>query len=195
MLVIGLLLTPFVILDALTVPTYWKPITAFSIPVGIEGFLFTFFITGIAAVLYEVIFKKRYKFNKVHISFCIIFAVPALISGFAVYFLNLNIIYLFILGFAFMAIAELIRRPDLLFNAFVSSLFFCAVYVITFSLWLVLSPDSINWWNNTMLSGIKIGPVPLEEVLFSLSLGFFVGPLFEYITGARLFNASRGLNS
>lgn len=194
MLIIGLILTPLTILDTLTVPTYWKPITAFNLPVGIEGFLFTFFITGIASVLYEIIFKKRYKFNKMRVSLCIIFTIPVAISGFTVYFFGLNIIYLPILGFTLTAITVLIRRPDLFFNAFMSSLLFCVVYISTFTLWISLTPESINWWNSAMLSSIRIGYVPLEEVLFSLSLGFFVGPLFKYLTEARVVNTTKSIS-
>lgn len=187
MIVIGIVLSPFVILDILTTPTYWKPITAFNLPIGLEGFLFTFFITGIAAVIYEIIFKKRYKGSTIRFTLGSVFIAPAIITGFALYFLKLNIIYLFILGFALMAISELIKRRDLLWNALFSSLLFGIVYIFTFSLWLYLSPESIAWWSTQELTNITVGVVPLEEVLFSLSLGLFVGPLYEYLTMGKLF--------
>lgn len=185
MLVVGAVLTPFVILDILTTPTYWQPITAFNLPVGIEGFLFTFFITGIAAVIYETIFKKQYRLNKLQPLLSVAFIIPAIVTVFAVYFLKLNIIYLFILGFTFMAFSQVIQRRDLFFNSVFSSVLFALVYIITFSLWLFISPESIAWWNTTELSPLKIGVVPLEEVLFSLSMGLFVGPLYEYLTGSK----------
>lgn len=186
MWVTGLLLTPFVILDILTVPSYWEPVTLFNIPVGLEGFLFTFFTTGIASVLYQIIFKKRYEYHKIQLNLCIIFIVPAATSYLLVNFLNLNIIYFFILSFFLSGITEVLKRPDLYVNTIMSSLLFCFVYVTVFSLWLFLRPESINWWNTITLSRVKIGQVPLEEALFSLGLGFFVGPLFEYITNAKL---------
>jgi hypothetical protein len=121
MLVIGMLITPFVVLDTLTVPNYWEPITIFNLPVGIEGFLFTFFMAGIAAVLYEIVFRKKYKYGKLHVSFLTIFLVPTFVSITIVYFLKLNIIYLFIVGLTLMTISELSRRKDLTRNSIISA--------------------------------------------------------------------------
>jgi len=188
MLVIGSILAPFVILDILTTPSYWTPETAFHLPIGIEGFLFTFFITGTASVLYEIIFRKRYKTGKLHISFLLWFIIPAFITCLALITFKLNIIYLFIFGFTLMAITEVIRRRDLLINSLFSSLLFTIIYFFSFSLWLYISPESIKWWNMENLSNILIGIVPMEELLFSLSLGLFVGPFYEYLTQAKLFN-------
>ncbi len=188
---VGLILTPFVVLDALTTPSYWTPVTAFNIPVGIEGFLFTFFIAGIAAVIYEIVFKKNYNGKQIHPSLFAALAVPAMLSGFAVYFLQLNIIYLFIIGFALMAITELFSRRDLLLNSIFSSVLFSVVYILAFSAWLYLSPESADWWNTQNLSSHRLGSVPIEEVLFCLSLGLFVGPLYEYLTTGKLVSRNQ----
>lgn len=197
MIVVGGLLTPFVILDILTTPSYWTPITIFNLPVGIEGFLFTFFITGVAAVIYEYILKKRYKGTKLHIFFTLWFIVPAIITVMIVYVFSLNVIYLFILGFTFMALTEVIQRRDLLINAVVSSMLFAVIYFFAFSIWLMLAPESISWWNMEKLSNIRLGLIPLEEIFFSLSLGLFAGPLYEYLTAGKIFNpksAKRSFN-
>ncbi len=186
MVLIGLLLTPFVALDALTTPSYWTPITVFNIPVGIEGFLFTFFIAGIAAVVYEIVFRKDYDGKHIHFSLFMALAIPALLSGFAVYFLSLNIIYLFIIGFVLMALTELISRRDLLLNSVFSSVLFSVIYIAAFTTWLYLSPESASWWNVENLSNIRLGVVPVEEILFCVSLGLFVGPLYEYLTAGKL---------
>ncbi len=197
MVVVGGLLTPFVILDILTTSSYWTPITIFNLPVGIEGFLFTFFITGIAAVIYEYILKKGYKGTKLHIFFTLWFIVPAIITVMIVYVFSLNVIYLFILGFTFMALTEVIQRRDLLINAVVSSMLFAVIYFFAFSIWLMLAPESISWWNMEKLSNIRLGLIPLEEIFFSLSLGLFAGPLYEYLTAGKIFNpksAKRSFN-
>jgi hypothetical protein len=185
MVITGALLSPFVALDALTTPSYWSPITTFNWPVGIEGLLFTFFITGIAAVVYQIFFKKRYYGGKLRLSLSLVFIVPAIAAALAVYFLKVNIIYLFIFGFTFMACSEIILRRDLLLNSVFTSVIFATIYVITFSIWLFLSPESIEWWNTPELTGLRVGGVPIEEVLFSLSLGLFVGPLYQFLTGGR----------
>lgn len=187
MIITGSILTPFAILDNLTTPSYWKPVTLFNLPVGIEGFLFTFLITGIAAVIYEVVYRKRYKGTKLHLSFCIAFILPVFIAGFSVFLLKLNIIYFFILGFTFMALAEVIKRRDLIINSVLSAVLFSIVYFLTFSVWLIISPDAAAWWSRG-LTGIKVLALPLEELMFSLSLGFFVGPLYEYLTCGKIFN-------
>jgi hypothetical protein len=186
MAVLGLIIAPFVLLDVITVPSYWSPVTLFNIPVGIEGFLFTFFITGIAAVIYEQLFKKSYRFGHLHIALAYIFVIPILISLFAVYVLSMNIIYFFIIAFLLMASCEIVKRRDLLINSLFSAFVFCVIYIILFTIWLYMVPDSLNWWNFDNLSNIRIGAVPMEEVLFSLSFGAFVGPLYEYLTDAHL---------
>ncbi|MCA9379619.1 hypothetical protein KC675_00385 [Candidatus Dojkabacteria bacterium] len=184
MVIVGAILTPFVIFDILTVPNYWEPVTLFGIPVGIEGVFFTFLITGIASVIYEVTLRKRYRFNKLNPHSLIIFLVPGLISLLAVYVLKLNIIYLFILAFAFMTLTILSRRKDLAINSIYSSLLFGFIYVSVFNIWIFISPESINWWNKSNLTPVSIGFLPFEEFLFSITLGSFAGPLYEYLSSA-----------
>jgi hypothetical protein len=186
MLIVGILIAPFVILDVLTVPTYWNPQTFFNLPVGIEGFAFTFLIAGIASVSYEAMFHKKYKYKTIKVDKVYPFFAAAIASFAIIYLLSLNVIYFFILSFAFMAIIIVKRRKALIPNAFFSSLFFGIIYFSAFYIWLHFYPESINWWNKDTLSGINIAGVPFEEMLFALGFGLFVGPLYEYLTDARL---------
>ena len=43
---------------------WWQPLIITNTPIGIEDFLIGFFIGGIAAVIYEEIYKKKIRIRK-----------------------------------------------------------------------------------------------------------------------------------
>ena len=59
----SLLAMPFGLSESLWVPEYWNPPSLFNLisnyGVGIESFLLFFICGGTAAVIYEIIFKKK----------------------------------------------------------------------------------------------------------------------------------------
>jgi hypothetical protein len=179
---IGLLLAPFAVLDVITVPVYWSPITLFNFPVGIEGFLFTFFITGIASSLYDISKPRQNAVVKLQAKLLLPLMVPAIYTLLVVLYFKLNPIYLFIIGFLSMGMVIVCIRKDLFWGALRSSVLFGILYISVFTIWLLLIPSNIDWWNSVNLSGLHVGLVPFEEVLFAFSLGVFVGPLYDYLT-------------
>lgn len=187
MLVTGGFIAPFVIFDYFTIPSYWNPQTLFGVPVGIEGLFFTFFIAGIASVIFEAVFGKRINLERIHLKPARVFYLtPAVaLAALIYYLLDLNIIYFIILQFAFAALLVYILRQDLLKNIVYSAIIFSFIYAICFNLWLLIPADGIGWWNLDNLSGLMIGLMPLEEFLFALGFGALIGPIFEFITETR----------
>jgi hypothetical protein len=61
MLIMGTLALPLAFFDLVFVPAYWRPVTLFHMPIDIEGFLFSFSVGGIAAVLYATLAKRTYR--------------------------------------------------------------------------------------------------------------------------------------
>jgi len=185
MVITGILVTPFVVIDYFTVPMYWTPKTLFNIPVGIEGFIFTFFLSGIAAVIYEVVMRKRIgkKKDKFNTNSIVIFIAVTLFVILLFWFIKINIIYFIILENMFSSGVICFFRKDLLKDTIYSALFFSSVNFIIFTLWGLLVPSALNWWT---IKGIRLGVIPIQELLFSFSFGAFVGPLYEYLTNGRI---------
>ncbi len=187
MLIIGVLIAPLVIVDYFTTPTYWSPETLWNIPVGIEGFVFTFFIAGIASVIYESIFKTKLKEKNKLIWQDVFHLIPAAAISVTLWAIfHFNVMYMIILVISLSAAVHVVFRRELLTETIISALSFALIYFAAFNLWILISPEVLNWWNFVNLSGLRLGFVPLEEILFALSFGALVGPLYEVITDSRI---------
>lgn len=178
----GLLFTPLVVVDYLMVPIYWKPTTFLKLPVGIEGILVTFFLVSSAYLVYTKFRKFSVKHNGIHLKRAL-WMIPLTIVVFvsnAIF--QINIIYplLMLFGWIFVLIAK--QQPQLFKPSIFAALGFGTLYFLAFNLWQILAPDSGTWWNYAQISGIKIGLVPLEEVVFGILLGLVVGISYDYLT-------------
>jgi hypothetical protein len=168
---------------------YWHPELLFGVRIGIEDILFSFCIGGIAGVIYEELFRKRY--SKRHLpghrnvmmalmGFGILWTMVGAIV------LHFNSIYVSTSGFLLIAVIILIFRQDLILDAFLSGI---AVGFLMFCFYLVfniLFPGIIEqWWLLQNISGILIVGVPLEELMWGFGWGMIAGPAYEFIYGYR----------
>jgi len=72
-------------------------------------------------------------------------------------------------------------RPDLIFHSLWGGIFFLIIYFILFTLFNVFFPNFITTaYHLKNLSGIFIGTIPIEELLYALSFGLLWSPLYEY---------------
>ncbi len=183
----SLFIAPLVFIDYFATPGYWTPVTMFNIPVGIEGVIFTFFIAGIASIIFEIVSSRKLnrKKPKIEVKKTLYFIVPGIIALISWMILGFNFIYLVILFLILGSLLINYFRRDLILNSIVSAFVFTCIYVVFFSIWIYLAPHAIYWWNAINLSGIRLGVVPIEEVLFALSFGSFTGPLFEFLTNSK----------
>ena len=168
-------------------PGYWTPPSIFDINrrtggYGIEDALFSFFAGGIAACLYELMFKLKVskktnkKLKRGHaLSF-------ALIMGSLIFvFTPVNAIYLFIFLQFFGALAIIHQRRDLVLHAVLGGIFFMLLYGMLFLIFNLLFPTFIhNYYHLQRTTHILFLGVPLEEFLFALTLGMMWAPLYEY---------------
>jgi hypothetical protein len=173
---------------------YWHPIyslgTIFGV-VGVEEIIFCFLIGGITAVIYEEVFGLKY--TKRHLK-----NHPYWMLGFFVLGVLWMLIGNIILGFNSMYISisillltgflVLIFRHDLLKDAFFSGIL---IGILMFVFYLLFFNTMFNdiiqkWWLLKNISGILILGVPIEELMWAFSWGFFAGPAYEFITGLRL---------
>jgi len=193
MLLGSLLTMPFSLTEPLFVPEYWNPPTLFDLAqktgFDIESLIFCFAVGGIAIIFYEVIFKvkhikmsmkehhsKRHRFHNLalllpFITFIILFS-----------FAEFNIIYIVLIAMFVGIIAAMLCRPDLNKKMIYTGFLFLILYfLLFFGLIEILSPGYIEKvWNFSMISGILIFGVPLEELLFGFGFGALWSSWYEH---------------
>ena len=190
----SILALPFGFSEYLWVPEYWNPPSLFNLiskyGVGIESFLFFFICGGTAAVVYEIIGRKktvktrlkyRYLFGP-YISVALIFILlEFLFADKTIY----NAIISLLIG----AIIIAIKRKDLINQIIFGGIFFAIVYFLLFLIFNRLFPDYISMtYTLENLWGIIVLGVPLEEIITSFGVGAAWSSFYEYIKGYRTKN-------
>jgi len=164
---------------------WWYPETLLGNGGGIEDIIFGFANFGIAAVIYDAVFHRRYSAThwhkpKIYIG---IFFLLIIIGGLS--------IFLFLRG-----MMSFVAYP---FVALLASLvlWFSHRQLFANSMWsgvlLVLLSTPVYWIMNTInpgwidhtylfnsLTGITLLTVPIEEYVYYFATGIIIGPLFEY---------------
>ena len=173
-------------------PTYWKhPQTLFNLAANynldIESFLLMFFLGGLAAALYET-FKSNYKCE--HYKCCVercycYLSLAVTLTVFIVLtkmFPDWSIIYPSSVAPLAGGIFAFIVYPKLRQHIFAGGLLFMFLYLLSIAVTELLVPGwIINTWNFSILSGITILKVPIEELMFGFAFGTLWAPLYEEI--------------
>jgi hypothetical protein len=75
----------------------------------------------------------------------------------------------------------LLIRPDLLVNSLITGFFSLLLAYVYIGLPELLTPGWVDAsWQFDKLSGIRIGVVPMEDLVWFLLIGLFVGPIYKY---------------
>ncbi|HZW61677.1 MAG TPA: lycopene cyclase domain-containing protein [Candidatus Babeliales bacterium] len=192
MLIISFFTMPFGLTEPLFVPEYWHPQSLFDLAqktgFDIESLIFAFAIGGIASVFYNLIFNAKFKplsekekKQKRHRWHWLILLSPPLIFLLLSLLTKLNPIYDGIIAFLSGSIAAIYCRSDLTKKIFVGGLLFFLLYFIFFSSLIMMFPDFVKTtWNLTILSGVLILGIPIEELLFAFSFGMLWSSLYEH---------------
>jgi hypothetical protein len=178
------------------VPRYWNPPSLLELAqrtgFDIESFIFGFAIGGVGAVLYNALTQqyleqvgaetKRaplHRYHRMALWSPYVLFVP-------LYSLPWNPIYPAIVCLALGGIASGVCRPDLKTKGLVGGAVFALLYAI-FMLGLVwFTPGYISLvWNLPALSGVLIAGIPLEELLFGFSFGWYWTGIYEHFTWRR----------
>ncbi|MEK6886327.1 MAG: lycopene cyclase domain-containing protein [Nanoarchaeota archaeon] len=182
---------PFGFGELYFIPNYWIPQTLFNFGIkyhlAIESFLVMFFLGGLAAAVYEAALQK-YKMHHPkccgNICFCYLSLGVALASFIILLktFPLLNIIYSSILACFIGGIFAFFVYPELRSHIFLGGLFFMFLYGITLFVSEILVPGWIAaTWNLSLISGVVLFKIPLEELLFGFAFGTLWSPLYEEI--------------
>lgn len=182
---------PFGFIEFFFVPYYWNPESLFDLMrkfgFGIEGFIYSFLVAGIAAVGYEFLGHKKLKKitgdKKLHLSPFILFIAL---------FLVLETIFpakpMLDLTAALLAGAVLtvILRPDLLKQVLGGGTIFGVFYFLTFAFLNKITGDVVQvFYEPQILGNFKIIGIPLEEIIGAFAGGAFWSTLYEYTKAYR----------
>ena len=186
MVVMGLIFAPLSFLDLLFVPSYWVPETIFNFPIGIEGFMYSFQVGGVAAVVYEYFDnKKLVKIKNYHLPvlsiIILLLLAPAAYTLTRLYNLNIAIgIYIASLVGILIIIHA---RKDLIRSTILGGVSYGIVYFASLAIWFNLYPEAQDWFVLENLPRTFILGVPIYEILFGILLGAYWGNIYEFLFG------------
>jgi len=187
----SILALPFGFVERLWVPEYWNPPSLFNLisnyGTGIESFLFYFICGGIAAVIYEIISRKKtVKIRLKHKYFFGPYILVIIIFLLLDFLFTDKTIYNAIVSLLIGAIIIAIKRKDLIGQIIFGGIFFAIVYFLLLLIFSRLFPDYISiTYALENLCGIMILGIPLEEIATSFSAGAVWSCFYEYIRGYR----------
>lgn len=201
----SLLFLPFGATQPLFVPSYWNPPVLYKFfgVFDIESFLWCFFIAGIAAVLYEEIFRyslrktggrpRTSRSSKIHT-----YTIYSLLGLLAAGMIGAHTLGFSVLSISFLLVIPIILymiavRHDLWRESVVSGILFTGLYFFTLlSLTLFFPGYHEHAWTNSGLWGFRIYGFPLEEYCFAFLLGMMWSILYEEVQNLKLIRLTRG---
>jgi len=190
MFIMSVCALPLALFDLVFVPAYWEPITLFHIPVGIEGFLFSFSVGGIAAVIYAELTKRTprhihaWRASAKHALWVPVLTFTTFVVAYALKVPNPEIA-------AYIAAAvgvalTIYLRPDLAQNILYGTLAFGVVYFACLKIWVLLFSGAQEWFVFQNMPKLFIWGVPGWEAIFGFFFGAFWSNLYELLFGYRL---------
>lgn len=181
----GFVALPFGFGELYFIPNYWIPGTLFNLGLryglDIESFFLMFFLGGLAAFAYEAVFKKKVLLMKHNSCFCYLsLAVALAVFVVLTKMFSWNIIYISILACLAGAVFAFVVYPLLRWHILFGAVIFALLYWISLTLMNFISPGWIAaTWKLSLLSGILLLGVPVEELLFGFAFGALWTSLFE----------------
>jgi len=196
---------PLGLTEPFFVPEYWNPPTLFDLAqrtgFDLESLVFAFAVGGLAGSLYELLVplghspvSDQQRHHPRHRWHRLALTSPALVF-LALYPVKaLNPIYTVIASMLIGGILTVCCRPDLLAKMLGGALLFGTFYFLFFLTLVGVHPDYVaRVWNLEALSGVLVLGVPLEEILFALTLGFLWSGAYEHLLWFRADPVRRDL--
>lgn len=169
---------PLALSDLFYVPQYWKPHTIGHIPVGVEGFLFSFEAAGICAAIYATVFDRAYApaldapragyWYRPRLSYQTLLplAVPMPIAGLIAFALHTNIEWGLYAGLLIGTGLTVRARPDLAVPQILAALAFTPIYAAALLLWIRAYPEVHYWFILWRMPHWYLLGVPVTEIIF-----------------------------
>ena len=172
---------------------YWNPVYMRKFEVGnwsfgVEDYFFAFAYGGLAAGIFDILarrsgdkeFERFYLLGFIKlllIVVCCLFVMGALTT-----LLHLNSLYAISITLFVGGIIIVFLHPRWTLAAvqtgIISGIF---MWIFYWGFYLRLFPHVVDkWWYQEALTGISVGGVPIEELIWASTTAFFVGPVFRY---------------
>lgn len=177
------------------VQDWWRPLTITGTLLGLEDFFIGMFIGGIAAVIYEEVYKKKIKRKpgkhplfglKILIFFII--GMALFYGGF--YILNLHSFYSIILTATLLAGYMVLKRKDLLKDAIFTGILMVVIGTIVYLILFLIAPGYFQkfWYLEDVWFAKLLFGIPIAEYVWFFFAGAFIGPIYEFWQEGRLVN-------
>ena len=172
---------------------WFAPKTLTGTVLGAEDFLGLFGAGGAAAVIYEELLRKKLKLIKSKSHFSIWYALILFILFVGSHSISSLIFDLH--SWISWTIATIIPvafiyflRPDLIVNSLVTGAIWVIFSFIGYPIIYLIHPAFLTeWFMLDNLTGvIFFKSLPLEDVIWWMTFGMFIGPLYEFVKGAKL---------
>lgn len=193
MLVVSLWTSLLGLTEPIFVPEYWNPPSLFDLAqrtgFDIESFLFSFGVGGLTVVVYEWLFKVRHekvsmaeRHHSRHKYHWLALSSAPVIFFILLIFVDINPIYSAFIALIGGGLFTWYCRPDLKKKMIVSAFLFLGLYYVYFLTLIITFPGYVERvWNMAVISGVIVGGVPLEELMFAFGLGFLWSSVYEHI--------------
>ena len=174
---------------------WWRPQTITHTIIGFESFLFAFSYSGIVSVLYEVVFQKQLRRTRLPLSLRKNHKLYFLVEGtllvglflYSFFVLHINSLLTILITLTTGIILIWIYRPDLIMSSIISGILSVIIMVPVFLFTEFITPGVVlEFWLFKNVAPIIILGVPIDDFLFYLFTGMFIGPLYEYWHESRL---------
>lgn len=198
MSVIGLALSP----GAILIASLDNEVPGASVggSIGVEDLLFAFAVFGLAAVIYQVVLgkhAKKLRGDRIFLSHPASHWLAHLVISLGVWTcvaLSLTVVLALtaaqavVVGGLLVGTYVIADRKDLMFNALLSGIFISVLVFAAEQVFFVrMFPDAAPaFWQARHLSGLMLGGIPVEEIVWSGVVGFAIGPLYEYMREIKL---------
>jgi hypothetical protein len=174
---------------------WWKPETITGTRVGIEDLILGFTNGGIAAVLYEVVFRRRTRALRKgpKLPRTWLFGLTIiLVAATTFWILGLHSFWATTITFIVSAFLIVLLRRDLLWEAVFGGLAMVTVSVPVYLTLFALFPGVVeHFWLLHNLSRIMVWGIPIEDLIFYFGAGALLAPTYEFIFEKRLVKLPR----
>lgn len=167
---------------------YWNPplIFRFGHFGGIEDLFFGFTAGSLGSVIYNLIFKKREikKYNRR--KWIVIILVASIILSIILFtsVFKINSIYSSSIGLLIPAGIIILLRKDLIKDMIFSALFCGLLLVLAEGLAIFIFNDYLSkYYLLYNEAPVLFGIFPITELVWGISFGALIGPLYEFIEG------------
>lgn len=191
MSVVGL---PLALSDIFYVPQYWRPHTIGHVPVGIEGFIFSFEAAGICAVIYQVVFRKRLEpvpsldqlpWRKLLSLRTLVPVIPLPVSAIIALGLDTNWEWGLYAGLILATLVTIIIRRDLALPALLGGIAFLPTYAAALIIWVAAYPGVHYWFRLWRMPHWYLLNAPLTEIVFGGLFAAFWTGIYPMVFEAR----------